>query len=188
MSTIFYTASSLDGFIATEDHSLEWLFEQDFRDDGPMNYRAFEADIGALVMGASTYLWLRAHDEHWRYTQPTWIFTHRDLEIPEGANVRLVHGEVGDLHPEIVESAMDKHVWVMGGGALAGQFAEAGVLDELWVQFAPVALGAGAPLMARALDLELLDFDRNGDFLCGRYRVRGVRESGSEALSERQDS
>jgi dihydrofolate reductase len=62
---------------------------------------------------------------------------------------------------------------VVGGGDLAGQFADAGLLNEIWVQFAPVTLGAGRPLLPRALDLELLDVARNRDFMCGRYRVRG---------------
>lgn len=181
MSTIFYTASSLDGFIATVDHSLEWLFEQNFVEDGPMNYRAFEEGVGALVMGASTYLWLREHEDEWSYPQPTWVFSHRDLQLPEGADIRLVRDDVAAVHPEIVQSASGKHVWVVGGGALAGQFAEAELLDELWVQFASVTLGAGAPLMPHALNVELIDFDRNGDFLCGRYRVLGVRHSAADA-------
>jgi dihydrofolate reductase len=62
---------------------------------------------------------------------------------------------------------------VVGGGDLAGQFADAGLLEEIWVQFAAVTLGAGRPLLPRVLDLELLDVARNRDFLCGRYRVRG---------------
>jgi dihydrofolate reductase len=60
----------------------------------------------------------------------------------------------------------------MGGGDLAGQFAEAGLLDEFWVQFAPVTLGEGRPLLPRHLELELIDTARNRDFLCARYRVR----------------
>ncbi len=55
MTTHFYTASSLDGFIATPEHSLEWLFKQDFDFEGPMAYPEFVKGIGALFMGASTY-------------------------------------------------------------------------------------------------------------------------------------
>ena len=58
MTTHFYTASSLDWFIATPEHSLEWLFKQDFDFEGPMAYPEFVKGIGALFMGASTYEWL----------------------------------------------------------------------------------------------------------------------------------
>ena len=52
MKTQYYTATSLDGFIATEDDSLEWLFPLgDVNDTG---YPAFIAKVGALAMGATS--------------------------------------------------------------------------------------------------------------------------------------
>lgn len=172
MATHFFTASSLDGFIATPEHSLDWLLKQDIDDEGPMAYQAFEKTIGALAMGASTYEWVLEHEDgRWGYSQPTWVFTHRDLAIPEGADVRLTRAAIRGVHAQMLAAAGDKDLWVVGGGDLAGQFADAGLLDEVWVQFAPVTLGAGAPLLPRVLDLELLDVARNRSFLCGRYRV-----------------
>ena len=171
MTTHFYTASSLDGFIATPDHSLKWLFTQDFDFEGPMAYPEFVKGIGALFMGASTYEWLLRNQEEWGYEQPVWVFTHRELTIPEGADVRLVQGSVAEAHTDAVTSAQGKDIWVVGGGDLAGQFADAGLLDEVWVQFAPVTLGSGKPLLPRNLQLEIIDHARNRDFICTRYRV-----------------
>ncbi|WP_341957217.1 dihydrofolate reductase family protein [Microbacterium sp. LWH13-1.2] len=172
MSTHFYTASSLDGFIATEQHSLDWLLKQDIDQDGPMAYGAFEKTIGALAMGASTYEWVMRHEDgRWGYTQPTWVFTHRALDVPEGAAIRIARGDVAEVHAEMLDAAGGKDLWVVGGGDLAGQFADAGLLDEVWVQYAPVTLGSGAPLLPRSLDLELVDVARNRNFMCGRYRV-----------------
>lgn len=176
MATHFYTASSLDGFIATVDHSLDWLFKQDIDLDGPMAYPGFIERIGALIMGASTYEWLLRNQEGWAYTLPAWVLTHRELPVPEGADIRFASGPIADVHAEAVsaaETAGDLDVWVMGGGDLAGQFADAGLLDEVWVQFAPVTLGSGQRLLPRQLDLELLDVSRNRDFVCARYRVLG---------------
>lgn len=172
MATHYYTAASLDGFIATAEHSLEWLFAQDFDMQGPMAYPEFIEGIGALVMGASTYEWLRRHQEDWEYAQTTWVFSHRSLSAPDGADVRFVAGHPTGAIDQILASAGGKDVWVVGGGDLAGQFAEAGLLDELWVQFAPVTLGAGRPLFTRALQLDLIEVARNRDFVCTRYRVR----------------
>lgn len=172
MSTHFFTASSLDGFIATQEHSLDWLLKQDVDAEGPMAYQQFEKTIGALAMGASTYEWVLEHEEgRWGYAQPTWVFTHRDLLIPAGADVTLTHAPIAEVHAAMAAAAGGKDLWVVGGGDLAGQFADAGLLDEVWVQFAPVTLGSGAPLLPRTLDLELLEVARNRDFMCGRYRV-----------------
>ncbi len=172
MVTHFYTAATLDGFIATEEHSLEWLFAQDFDLDGPMAYPKFITGIGALIMGASTYEWLLRNQQSWDYTQPAWVFTHRELAVPEGADVRFVHGDPAEAFTQISDTAAGNDIWVMGGGDLAGQFADAGLLDEIWVQIAPVTLGSGQPLFPRALQLDLIDVVRNRDFACMRYRVR----------------
>lgn len=182
MTTHFFTASSLDGFIATEDHSLEWLFAQDFDWEAPMAETAFFTGMGALVMGASTYEWLLQSQEAWAYTQPTWVFTHRDLPLPEGADVRFVQGNPAESFEAINRSAEDKDVWVMGGGDLAGQFASAGLLDEVWVQFAPVTLGSGHPLFTHPLQLDLVDVVRNRDFVCTHYRVREAEGNPSSSF------
>ncbi|WP_144795400.1 dihydrofolate reductase family protein [Microbacterium paludicola] len=172
MATHYFTASSLDGFIATPDHSLDWLLKQDVDPDGPMAYQLFEKTIGALAMGASTYQWVLDHEEgRWPYGRPVWVFTHRDLPVPDGADVRLTRSPIREVHAAMTAAADGADLWVVGGGDLAGQFADEDLLDEVWVQFAPVTLGGGAPLLPRALDLELVDVARNRDFLCGRYRV-----------------
>lgn len=171
MTVHFFTATSLDGFIATQDHSLEWLFKQDFDWQAPMAETAFFAGVGALVMGASTYEWLLHNQDAWEYTQPAWVMTHRELDVPNGADIRFAQGDVARIYPDLVEAAQGKDIWIMGGGDLAGQFADAGLLDEVWVQFAPVVLGSGQPLLPRSLQLELIETTRNRDFVCAHYRV-----------------
>ena len=172
MTTHYYTASSLDGFIATSEHSLDWLLEQDIDEHGPMAYDGFAAGLGAMALGASTYQWVLDHEGSWPYSLPTWVFTHRDLDVPSDGTVRLTQADVREVHADMLAAAAGKDLWIVGGGDLAGQFADAGLLDEVWVQYAPVTLGSGAPLLPRVLDLELLEVARNRAFLCGRYRVR----------------
>jgi len=86
-------------------------------------------------------------------------------------DIRVVQGPVGPVHEQMVAAAGGRNVWVVGGGELAGQFADAGLLDEVWVQYAPVALGSGAPLLPRRLELRLEEVARNADFACVRYSV-----------------
>ena len=56
MSTVYYTATSLDGFIAGPDNSLDWLLQ--FGDGADTGYEEFIAGIGALAMGSTTYEWV----------------------------------------------------------------------------------------------------------------------------------
>lgn len=177
--TVFYPATTLDGYLADEHDSLDWLFVQEQDKDGPLNYDAFIKDVGAIAMGATTYQWIRDHmassGESWYYDMPAWVFTHRSFPDPDG-DVRFVQGEVAEVHAAMLEAAGGKDVWVVGGGDLAAQFAEAKLLDELILYIAPVTLGAGRPLFPRKFDLKLTELAQNGAFMCARYAVVGPRE------------
>ncbi|RYD85287.1 MAG: dihydrofolate reductase [Verrucomicrobiaceae bacterium] len=155
MKTQYYAASSLDGFIATEDDSLQWLFALGELSDS--SYPAFIAEVGALVMGSSTYEWmLRNADKMtqetgspWPYTKPTWVFSSRELPLIEGADIRFANGDVCETHSEIKSAAGTDNIWIVGGGDLAGQYYDAGLLDELIIQIGSVTLGRGKPVFPR---------------------------------------
>ena len=175
--TTYYTAATLDGFIADAEDSLAWLFVQDQDEDGPLNYKEFIAGIGALVMGSTTYEWILAHNqrtgEGWAYDIPAWVMSHRELPGVDGADVRFAHGEVAAVHAEMTAAAEGKDLWVVGGGDLAGQFADAGLLDEVITYVAPVTLGSGRPILPRRLELRLEETQQNKAFITARFSVVG---------------
>jgi dihydrofolate reductase len=170
--TQYYTATTLDGFIAGPDDSIDWLFTRAREPDGPLSYDWFVAQVGAVAMGATTYEWILEHSQNgWPYEQPSWIFTHRQLRLVPGAAIELARGDVAPVHAEMVLAAGGRNVWIVGGGDLVGQFADAKLLDEVLVTIAPVTLGAGKPLLPRRLELRLEELGRNGDFAAARYTV-----------------
>lgn len=170
MSTVYFTAASLDGFIVDRHDSLDWLTSRAIDADGPYGYRAFAASVGALVMGATTYEWIvRNEPGQWPYEQPTWVMTHRRELIVGGHPVHTFSGDAAALHPELVRAAGDKDVWVVGGGAVAAQFVAAGLVDEMIVGYAPCTLGAGAPMLPLRSEWTLADTAVNGEFLCARW-------------------
>ena len=183
-TTLYYTATTLDGFIADEENSLDWLFEVDREQNGEHSFPDFFAGIGAMAMGATTYEWVLEHDRlledpgkwHGYYGDtPCWVFTHRDLPSVRGARIRFVQGGVAPVHQEMARAAGDRSIWLVGGGDLVGQFADRNLLDEILVAVAPVTLGAGAPLLPRRLTssrLELVEVARDRQFARLRYRVR----------------
>jgi len=157
MTTQYYTAASLDGFIATPDDSLEWLFPLgDIEDTG---YPDFIREVGALAMGSATYEWMLRHvvkpgsaePGAWPYSQPTWVFSSRPQPEVPGADIRFVRGPVQPVHEEMTAAAAGSNVWLVGGGELVGQFHDVGLLDEIIVQIGSVTLGAGKPLLPRTI-------------------------------------
>ncbi len=96
--TQYYTATSLDGFIADENHSLDWLFTRAREPGGSLDYGAFIAEVGAIAMGRTTYEWILDHEFagkdpaewKWPYEQPCWVFTHRELQVVPNARIEFV--------------------------------------------------------------------------------------------------
>ncbi len=170
MATIYYTASSADGYLATPDHSLDWLLSRDADGDGLLGFESFFPHVGATVMGANTYQWL-LDNAPGEAASPgrIWVMTHR--EFPEREQHTFTSAPVEDVHAELVAEAGDRHVWLAGGGGLVASFAAAGLLDEIWVQYAPVTLGAGAPLLPAHVELRLEEAGRNRDFVVARFSV-----------------
>lgn len=185
MKTQYYVASSLDGFIATEADSLDWLFPLGSLEES--SYADFIAQVGALAMGSSTYEWILHNAEAvmaetgspWPYTQPTWVFSSRELAPVEGADIRFVRGQVADVFADM-QAAGEKNIWVVGGGDLAGQFYDAGLLDELIVQIGSATLGQGKPLFPRRVlspTLRLTSVQQMGASMVElRYEVNRVSE------------
>lgn len=194
---VFNTATTVNGWIADEEHSLAWLFAVD--DSERPDHDAFLATIGVLVSGSSTYEWvlreedLLAHPEKWPVyygARPMVVFTTRDLPVPAGADVRFVRGAVADVLPLLRDLAGGDagDVWVVGGGDLAGQFLDAGALDEIQLSVAPAALTGGAPVLPRRLGpdrLRLRDVERFGQFAHLTYDVLPAAAAGDASATIR---
>ena len=155
----YYLAQTLDGYIAESDGGLDWLMHVDSESQADASeatdgaYDRFYAEVGALAMGSATYEFVLAEArERWPYEgTPSWVFTSRELPVPEGADVRFARGAVGPVHEEMRAAAGERNLWIVGGGDLAMQFADGGLLDELLVTLVPVVLGQGLPTFPRRL-------------------------------------
>ena len=156
--TQYYCAASLDGYIAEADDTLDWLLAYQGSFNGANvepaagSYERFYEDVGALIMGSVTYEFILALGRGWPYEgKPTWVLSSRKLPTPEGegVDVRIVNARVPELHEEMIAAAGERNLWVVGGGNVASQFADEGLLDEVLVTVVPVVLGDGKPLFDR---------------------------------------
>ena len=182
--TRYYTATSLDGFIADAANSLDWLLTRKSDEDGQLSLREFTGGVGAMAMGSTTYEWILDHEAAngapadgasagwtWPPQVPCWVFTHRRLPVVPDAPIQFTSADVRAAYEDMAAAAGDRDIWIVGGGDLAGQFADVGLLDEVIVAIAPVTLGGGAPLLPRRIELILEEAGRNGDFVVARFSV-----------------
>lgn len=181
--TQYYTAMSIDGYIADTGYSLDWLFQAGTSATKEDHFNTFFGQVGAMAMGAATYLWALEHDrlrhnpgkwQEYYGTTPCWIFTHRDLPTVPGANLRFAEGQIPPAHEQMTRAAQGKNIWVVGGGNLAGQFADCGLIDEILLGIAPAILGGGVRVLPRrlppsSLALAAVEHDQRFTFLT--YRV-----------------
>jgi dihydrofolate reductase len=156
-------AASLDGYIAEVDDTLDWLTGYTGVPPGQDlsavegGYDEFYADVGALVSGSVSYEFVLGELERgseWPYAgRPCWVLSSRELSVPEGdgVDVRIRNAPVCKCFDEMLGSAGVNHLWVVGGGNVASQFADEGLLDEVLVTVVPVVLGDGRPLFDRRL-------------------------------------
>ncbi len=189
--TRYFTATSIDGYIADQDNSLDWLFQAHDDAHGEGRWESFIGAVGAMAMGATTYEWVLEHEKllddpakwHEFYGDiPCWVFSHREIPAIPNADIRFVQGDVRPVHEEMTAAAGGQNIWLVGGGELVGRFADEGLLDEIQLHVAPVTLGAGAPLLPRRITaqrLTLRSVEEEGGFAYLTYSVSRDRPATS---------
>ena len=158
MKVTLQLATSLDGFIARPDGSFDWCFtDQDY------GMAEFLHSVDAVIMGRRCYELLLQMGEALDPAKPHYVLTHAELpaDLP---NVTFFAGDAAGLRLKMVDEGV-RHAWLFGGANVCGQFAQAGLIDDVMVAVHPIALGHGVPLFAgltRDLKLKLKD-TRNYD-------------------------
>lgn len=147
MRVRLYIATSIDGFIADRDGSVDWLAPFDARQYG---YENFIAGVGALIMGRRTFEAIDALGEGWPYTgKQVFVLSSTSLgDVPR--DVAVVPRGITAAHERArrsIEYLPDKDIWIVGGAVTAQSALEAGIVDLVEVFLVPVLLGAGLNLL-----------------------------------------
>ncbi|QCR33078.1 dihydrofolate reductase family protein [Lysinibacillus sp. SGAir0095] len=172
---VVFIATTLDGYIATKEDSLEWLFKVE--GDGDNGYSEFYETVDTVVMGKRTYDWLMEQDlEEFPYkNKECYVFTRSTLKNTE--DVIFVNEDV----TKFAEKRMNqdgKSIWIVGGGELLHSFIEEKLVDEFIITIAPTLLGNGIPLFKKGddqLDLLLKGTRTFNQFVELHYEVKGSK-------------
>ena len=151
---IYYVATSADGFIAGPGGDVSWLDRK--RPKGNYGMAAFFKSVDTVLMGRETYEFARRFGQEGHPGKKNYVFSRR-RHRGHAPEVEFVREPVRDFALRLREAG-GKNVWLLGGGALAASFLDAGQLDELVVHVVPVLIGEGIPLFAprrRRLPLKL---------------------------------
>jgi dihydrofolate reductase len=168
-NVILYIGTSLDGYIARPDGSVDWLFTE-----GDYGYDQFYDAIDVTLMGRKTYEQVLSFGAFPYPDKQNYVFTHRP-ETTESEHVTFVSKDTIGFIREL-KAAPGKHIWLIGGGGLIHSCLQDGLVDELRLFIHPILLGDGLPLLpppSDSVNLEMLDqrVYENG-LLELHYRVR----------------
>lgn len=155
---VLYIAMSLDGYIATPEDSLEWLFCTEGEGD---SYSEFYETVDTIILGRRTYDWiLNMEGDNFPYKGKQ-CFVFSDTMQGEDKNVQFFRGDIKSFIADLEEKE-GKNIWVVGGGELLHHFISNRLVDEWIITIAPTILGDGIPLFKKN------DFET-------RLRLKGVR-------------
>ena len=172
---IYMFAMSLDGFIARPDGSFDWL--EEFPADADFDFDAFTASLSGIVMGRAAYDVAR-RDGKWDYARwPCVVATSRPVDnLPDNAEAMV--GAPEELLARLRARGATDRIWMFGGGDLARQFLDAGLLDTVEIGIIPVIIGSGIPAFGGAQADQWLDLDFARPLANGaihvRYKVRAA--------------
>jgi len=149
MQIVLYIASSLDGYIARPDGSIDWLTSIPPSKDGDYGYSELLAEIDSLIMGRKTYDDLIRFDMGWPYTDyRTYVVTTNALTTINSPNTQLIHGDINKA-VEKIRSDSGKNIWLVGGSELVTYFLNHRLIDKITLSTIPVLLGSGVPLFTK---------------------------------------
>jgi len=182
---IVQVATSVDGFIARPDGSVDWL-------DRPMPKGGY--GMGAFYQSIDTILWGRKTYEVALDFQKkgvpgsafdtkikNYVFTRSlpQSEAPEG--VDIVNEPVKAFATRL-RKRKGKDIWMMGGGGIIASFLDEGEIDEFKIHVIPTFIGEGIPLIAprqRTVPLTLISSKKFTDGVVELHYA--VRKSSSVA-------
>jgi len=142
ISCSVFVGTSVDGFIARPNGSLDWLPPDGGEEHG---YTAFIATVDAIVMGRGTFDTVLAFDR-WSFQKPVIVLTthERDAIVPPEARVEFMSGAPRDVVRQLAGRGMT-HLYIDGGVTIQ-RFLNAGLIDRMTVTRVPVIIGAGISL------------------------------------------
>lgn len=144
---ILYIASSIDGFIARENGSLDWLDNVPNPNNTDHGYTAFLTDVETIIMGRKTYDTVIGFGIDWPYANKTTYVVSRNSDLKlTTPNTYVLTSDLEAFVTELKQSGK-KNCWLVGGGDLNSYFFSRNLIDSMILSIAPVVLGQGISLI-----------------------------------------
>jgi dihydrofolate reductase len=191
---------SLDGFTAGLNQSFEKPFGDSFDSDlldrwmfaEPEKHKHKKEidailDAGAFIMGSNMFgpkdrrgkpEWKGWWGKNPPYHAPVFVLSHNEREpvpMEGGTTFTFVTDGIESALAKAKEAAGGRNVRIMGGANTINQYLAAGLIDELWLNIAPVTIGTGTRLFDGVPNLHLEPVEVSGSSLVTHIRYKVIK-------------
>lgn len=141
-----FIATSLDGFIADQNGSVDFLYKYPEPPGEDMGYHKFISSIDAILMGRKTFETVLAFGVEWPYAKPVFVWTSHLKSVPKDLSekVQLINGNPKQIISKLNE--MNCHSIYIDGAKTIQSFLNEDLIDEMTITTIPLLLGSGIPL------------------------------------------
>jgi dihydrofolate reductase len=143
---VLFIATTLDGYIARPDGSLDWLTEGN--DDLDFGYDEFLESIDTTIMGSNTYQQVLGFGEFPYKNKVNYIFSKNSI-FEENEYIKIVSDNQLELIRDLKKDE-GKDIWLIGGSVINSLLLENDLIDKIILFIKSVALGEGIPLFAKS--------------------------------------
>ena len=166
---IVHIATSVDGFIARRDGSVDWLDRP--HPKGAYGMSAFYKTIDTTLWGRKTFEMALDFQKKgvagsaFDTSVKNYVFTRTLPQSAATAEVEFVNEPVHAFANRL-RAKEGKDIWVMGGAGIIGSLLDEGAIDEFMIHIIPTFIGEGIPLLAprhRTVPLTLIACKRFTD-------------------------
>lgn len=175
MKVSVFIAASVDGYIAREDNSIDWLENHSANPDQDYGYHEFINSIDAILMGRNTFDVVKDLKDWSTNGMPIFVLTHHSMTLQLGKykNVQLIQGKPSEVISELEDRGIN-HIYIDGGKTIT-EFLSESLVDEMIITRIPTLLGKGIPLfgwMENEIKLELIStIDFKDGLVQNKYKV-----------------
>jgi len=163
MSVYFYGCITLDGYLADQNHNLNWLHETGTVEE--TEYESFYKNMDITIMGKRTFKEIENIEniQNIYGTTKNYVMTHAEsLSVPSFIPIDC------DIVDFVKQLDQHKNIWIIGGNTLVAPLLDHDMIDHMIIQIAPVLLGEGIPLFTQKE-------------ACKRFYLREVKQYGQFA-------
>ncbi|MDU1892547.1 MAG: dihydrofolate reductase family protein [Dysgonomonas sp.] len=165
-----YIAASIDGYIARNNGSIDWLTDYPILENFDYGYKEFYNSVDTIIMGGKSYRAMLRISEEWMYSDKlTYVVSKHSYQNEQ--HVHFISMNVTETITNL-QKEKGKDIWLFGGGEIISLLLNNNLVDEMIITYIPIVLGDGIPLFPLNTKESAWNLTKCETYENGTYQVK----------------